>query len=203
MVKLELRLLADLALVGFPNAGKSTFLSKVTAANPKIANYPFTTLEPNLGIMQLQKGAQEIVVADIPGLIEGANQGKGLGHDFLRHIENCQALMYVLFLEESVIFDQALSAKDKSQLLWEQYQNLNNELKQHNPQLLEKPYLVTLNKADLYSQAEIEQFQADFAKHKITLLVFSAITGGGLSAVVKNIEKLFLITKTSLSSKNY
>ncbi|HPK08621.1 MAG TPA: GTPase ObgE [Candidatus Woesebacteria bacterium] len=203
LVKLELRLLADLALVGFPNAGKSTFLSKVTAANPKIANYPFTTLEPNLGIMQLQKGAQEIVVADIPGLIEGANQGKGLGHDFLRHIENCQALMYVLFLEESVIFDQALSAKDKSQLLWEQYQNLNNELKQHNPQLLEKPYLVTLNKADLYSQAEIEQFQADFAKHKITLLVFSAITGDGLTKVVKNIEKLFLITKTSLSSKNY
>lgn len=191
LVKLELKLLADLALVGFPNAGKSTFLSKVTAATPKIANYPFTTLEPNLGVMQLKKNTQEIMVADIPGLIEGANQGKGLGHDFLRHIENCQALMYVLFLEESQVFDQSLSIQDKSQLLWKQYQDLNNELKQHNLQLLKKPYLLTLNKADLYSEEEIKQFAADFKKHKEALLVFSAITGEGLSEVVKNIEKLF------------
>jgi GTP-binding protein len=191
LVKLELRLLADLALVGFPNAGKSTFLSKVTAANPKIANYPFTTLEPNLGIMQLKKNTQEIVVADIPGLIEGASQGKGLGHDFLRHIENCQALMYVLYLEESQIFDESLSIKKKSELLWKQYQNLLTELKEHSSQLLEKPYLLTLNKADLYSEAEIKQFQVDFKKKKETLLVFSAITGKGMPAVVRRIEKLF------------
>jgi GTP-binding protein len=141
--------------------------------------------------MQLKKNTQEIMVADIPGLIEGANQGKGLGHDFLRHIENCQALMYVLFLEESQIFDQSLSIQDKSQLLWKQYQDLNNELKQHNLQLLKKPYLLTLNKADLYSEEEIKQFAADFKKHKEALLVFSAITGEGLSGVVKKIEKLF------------
>jgi len=191
LVKLELKLLADLALVGLPNAGKSTFLSKVTAANPKIANYPFTTLEPNLGIMSLKKNTQEIVVADIPGLIEGANQGKGLGHDFLRHIENCQALMYVLFLEEAVVFDHDLSAKDKSQLLWQQYQALTNELQQHNHQLLEKPSVTTLNKIDLYSPEDIAQFAADFKKKKISLLPFSGITGQGLSAISKKIEKLF------------
>jgi len=181
----------NLALVGFPNAGKSTFLSKVTAATPKIASYPFTTLEPNLGIMQLKKDTQEIVVADIPGLIEGASQGKGLGHDFLRHIENCQALMYVLFLDESVVFNQALSAKEKSQLLWQQFQALNKELEQHNAQLLEKPKLVTLNKADLYDQKDVVAFEAEFKKQKIKLLVFSAITGDGLPVVIKAIEKLF------------
>jgi GTP-binding protein len=105
LVQLELKLLADLGLVGFPNAGKSTFLSKVTKANPKIANYPFTTIEPNLGIMSLGQGhgKEEVIVADIPGLIEGASQGKGLGLDFLRHIENCQTLMFVLYLDEGVI----------------------------------------------------------------------------------------------------
>lgn len=192
LVKLELKLLADLALVGFPNAGKSTFLSKVTAANPKIASYPFTTLEPNLGIMQLKKINQEIVLADIPGLIEGASQGKGLGHDFLRHIENCQALMYVLFLEEVVIFDQNLSLKQKSQLLWKQYQNLVLELEQHNPQLLKKPSVVVLNKIDLYDEKAVAKFQADFKKHKIKLLSLSAITGDGLQPVINSIEQLFL-----------
>jgi GTPase len=191
LVKLELKLLADLALVGFPNAGKSTFLSKITAANPKIANYPFTTLEPNLGIMKMKKFSQEIVVADIPGLIEGASQGKGLGHDFLRHIENCQALMYLLFLEESIVFDQSLSIADKSELLLQQYQNLNIELKQHNADLLKKPSIVTINKIDLYSSEEIEAFKSAFAKEKIELSVFSAITGDGLKDVVKAIEKLF------------
>jgi GTP-binding protein len=191
LVKLELKLLADLALVGFPNAGKSTFLSKVTAANPKIANYPFTTLEPNLGIMAL-KSAQEIVVADIPGLIEGASQGKGLGHDFLRHIENCQALMYLLFLEETVVFDQTLKIQDKSQLLIKQYRALQTELKEHNPQLLKKPALVSLNKADLYSSEEIKEFQTVFNKEKIQLLVFSAITGEGLTEVTDKIEQLFV-----------
>jgi GTPase len=191
LVKIELKLLADLALVGFPNAGKSTFLSKVTAANPKIASYPFTTLEPNLGIMQLKKNTQEIIVADIPGLIEGASQGRGLGHDFLRHIENCQALMYVLFLEESQIFDQSLSNKKKSDLLWKQYQDLTLELKQHDPQLLNKAFIVTLNKTDLYSPEEIKQFRTDFKKEKVSLLIFSAITGEGLPAVHKAIESLF------------
>jgi GTP-binding protein len=191
LVKLELKLLADLALVGFPNAGKSTFLSKVTAANPKIASYPFTTLEPNLGIMRLKKLTQEVVVADVPGLIEGASQGKGLGHDFLRHIENCQALMYLLFLEEGIVFNQNLPIKNKSELLWQQYESLNLELKQHSVDLLKKPSVVTLNKADLYSPEEIKAFEAIFEKQKLKLLVFSAITGDGLPAIVKAIEKLF------------
>jgi len=191
LIKLELKLLADLALVGFPNAGKSTFLSKVTAANPKIASYPFTTLEPNLGIMQVKKSTQEVVVADVPGLIEGASRGKGLGHDFLRHIENCQALMYLLFLEESTVFDQSLSIEDKSQLLWKQYESLNLELKQHSDDLLKKPSIVTINKVDLYSSEEVEAFKLAFKKQNVELLVFSAITGEGLQDIMKAIEKLF------------
>jgi GTP-binding protein len=138
------------------------------------------------------KSAQEIVVADIPGLIEGASQGKGLGHDFLRHIENCQALMYLLFLEETVVFDQTLKIQDKSQLLIKQYRALRTELKEHNPQLLKKPALVSLNKADLYSSEEIKEFQAAFKKEKIQLLVFSAITGEGLTEVTDKIEQLFV-----------
>lgn len=191
LVKIELKLLADLALVGFPNAGKSTFLSKVTAANPKIANYPFTTLEPNLGIMEFKKLGKEIVLADIPGLIEGASEGKGLGHDFLRHIENCQSLMYILFLEESTIFDQSLSSNAKSQKLWQQYQHLVLELKKHNPDLIKKPSLVTLNKADLYGAEDIESFKKTFGEQDIELVVFSAITGENLAVVLKNIKKLF------------
>ena len=140
----------------------------------------------------LKKINQEIVLADIPGLIEGASQGKGLGHDFLRHIENCQALMYVLFLEEEIIFNQELSLVEKSQLLWKQYQNLVLELEQHNPQLLKKPSVVVLNKIDLYDEKAVAKFQADFKKHKIKLLSLSAITGDGLQPVINSIEQLFL-----------
>jgi GTP-binding protein len=131
------------------------------------------------------------VVADIPGLIKGASQGKGLGHDFLRHIENCQALMYVLFLEENIVFDTSLSLEDKSQLLWDQYQSLNLELSQHDVGLLKKPNIVTLNKTDLYSPEEIEIFKKAFKKQKIDLLGFSAITGQGLENIVEAVEKLF------------
>ena len=119
VVVLEQLLLADIGLVGFPNAGKSTLVSVLTSAQPKVGNYPFTTLEPHLGVMNLHD--QEVVVADIPGLIEGASEGKGLGHAFLRHVEHCRVLLYVLALSETVIFDEELSKVAKAKTLYQQF----------------------------------------------------------------------------------
>ncbi len=177
---LELRLLADLGLVGLPNAGKSTLLSRLTKAHPKIANYPFTTLEPNLGVLASSEKNKELVVADIPGLIEGASQGKGLGDRFLRHIENCQALLYVLFLEEHLVFDSEISVKEKVERLWQQYLQLKKELAEHHKFLLNKPYLVSLNKIDLYPDKLEKAIKAKFKREQEELLLFSGVTGEGL-----------------------
>jgi len=187
LVQLELKLLADVGLVGFPNAGKSTFLSKVTKANPKIANYPFTTIEPNLGIMYLgaDQGKEELIIADIPGLIEGAYQGKGLGLDFLRHIENCQSLMFVLYLDEAVVFDGSLSEQEKAELLWQQYQQLKNELGNYDQELLRKRSLLTVNKVDLYTSSQIDAFRSYFIDKDINLIFFSAVTGEGIGELKK------------------
>ncbi len=182
-VILELKLLADLGLVGLPNAGKSTLLSRLTKAHPKIANYPFTTIEPNLGVMTSRDGQRELVVADVPGLIEGASQGKGLGDRFLRHIENCQALMYVLFLEEALVFDEDTSDQEKARQLYEQYQLLQDELEAYQPDLLEKSSLVTVNKKDLYFDELIDEILAFFEKYNITPIFFSGVTGDGLDEV--------------------
>lgn len=191
LVEFELKLLADVGLVGFPNAGKSTFLSKVTRANPKIANYPFTTIEPNLGIMYLGPGQEkeELVIADIPGLIEGASEGKGLGLDFLRHIENCQRLMYVLYLDEAVAFDDGQSDIHKARLLWQQYEQLRQELHNYKPQLLEKPAIVTLNKIDLYTNQQIELFRSHFIDKDVNLIFFSTVTGQGLVEIKKALSE--------------
>ena len=134
-LNLELKLMADVALVGFPNAGKSTFISAVSAARPKIADYPFTTLEPNLGVVRV--GEREMVIADIPGLIEGASEGKGLGHDFLRHIERARVLL--------VLIDLA-SAEERDPRYQEEA--LLHELGNYEPDLLERPRLVVGTKAD-------------------------------------------------------
>lgn len=191
LVQLELKLLADLGLVGFPNAGKSTFLSKVTKANPKIANYPFTTIEPNLGIMYLGsgQGKEELVIADIPGLIEGASAGKGLGLDFLRHIENCQALMFILYLDESVIFDENVSDQQKAELLWQQYEQLKKELGDYSSKLLEKTSLLTVNKIDLYTAKQIDIFRSYFIDKDMNVIFFSTVTNEGLAEVKKAINK--------------
>lgn len=193
LVHLELKLLADLGLVGFPNAGKSTFLSKVTKANPKIANYPFTTIEPNLGIMYLGsgRGKEELVIADIPGLIEGASEGKGLGLDFLRHIENCQILMFILYLDESVIFDETLTDKKKSLMLWQQYEQLKKELGNYSSKLLEKPSILTVNKIDLYTAKQIDIFRSYFNDKDMNVIFFSTVTNEGLEEVKKTIVKTF------------
>jgi len=164
-------------LVGFPNAGKSTLLSKITRANPKIASYPFTTLEPNLGIMSLfgegrgnKSGKKEIVVADIPGLIEGASEGRGLGLDFLRHVENCSVLMFVLYLDESVVFDESISNNEKAQRVLKQYQDLQTELTNYHPDLPKKPYILTLNKIDIYSPELIDAIRSLFKQQNMVLI---------------------------------
>jgi GTP-binding protein len=135
--ELELKTIADVGLVGFPNAGKSTLISKITHAHPKIAPYPFTTLSPNVGILDFADYGR-VRVADIPGLIEGAHTGKGLGHEFLRHIERCRLLL--------VLLDMAGVDGRKP---WDDFTQLLSELERHNPLLLEKPRLIVANKLDL------------------------------------------------------
>jgi len=190
-VILELRLLADLGLVGLPNAGKSTLLARLTKARPKIANYPFTTIEPNLGVLVSRDGSRELVVADIPGLIEGASQGKGLGDRFLRHLQNCQTLLYVLFLDEAIVFDESLSWSQKAALVFMQYQLLQRELGTHHQELLHKPSVVAINKLDLYPQELVEALMVFFKQKQTNVYLFSGMTGKGLDRVS---DQLFQMT---------
>lgn len=179
-VLLEMRLIADVGLVGYPNAGKSTLLSIVTRANPKIANYPFTTLEPNLGVMFSEEGeGQDIVMADIPGLIEGASEGKGLGYEFLRHVQASRVLLYVLSLDEAEIFSKE-SDTEKAKKLWLQYQVLVDELKNYDVSLIDKPVLVSLSKSDLYSPELTKTIVTHFRGHDVEILPFSAVTRSGI-----------------------
>ena len=165
----ELKLLADAALVGFPNAGKSTLISRVSAARPKIADYPFTTLEPNLGVVSIAD--REFVFADIPGLIEGAAAGKGLGHEFLRHVERARAL--VILLDPSPL---------QTENLLRQYDVLIDELARHSVELAERPRVIAVNKGDLPDVAH----EADALESAIEKPVYaiSAITGAGLEPLL-------------------
>ncbi len=148
-LKLELKLIADVGLVGLPNAGKSTLLSRLSRANPKIAAYPFTTLQPNLGVVYLDYD-KSFIVADIPGLIEGAHSGTGLGIRFLKHIERTKCLLFMIDIFEEEPFNS--------------YQILKNELLQYSEKLLEKPYFISLNKIDLLSKEEINEKKDIFQK---------------------------------------
>ena len=161
---LELKLLADVGLVGFPNAGKSTLLSTITAAKPKIASYAFTTLEPNLGIVNYYDG-RSFVLADIPGIIEGAHEGKGIGIRFLRHIERNSVLLFMVSVEEE---DIAAS-----------YKTLLNELKQYNPELLTKQRVLAITKCDLIDK-DIEKEIRPHLPRKIPHVFISSSTGEGL-----------------------
>lgn len=168
-LRLELKMLADVGLVGFPNAGKSTLLSKLTQAHPKIANYPFTTLLPNLGAMYLDENST-CTVADLPGLIEGAHQGKGLGTQFLRHIERTRVLVFVI---------DASTANARQEL-----KVLKNELMSYNPGLADKPQLLVYNKTDLLKK-----------KPKTAGIYVSALNGDGLEELRKKIASLYLKSK--------
>ena len=161
---LELKVLADVGLVGFPNAGKSTLLSVVSAAKPKIADYAFTTLEPNLGIVEVRNG-HSFVMADIPGIIEGAHEGKGIGTRFLRHIERNSVLLFMV-------------AADSDNIA-EAYEVLLGELTQYNPELLDKQRILAVTKCDMLDEELIEQMKAELPKD-IECLFISSVTGLGI-----------------------
>lgn len=161
---LELKVLADVGLVGFPNAGKSTLLSVLTAAKPKIADYPFTTLKPNLGIVNY-RDFKSFVIADIPGIIEGAAEGKGLGHRFLRHIERNSTLLFLVAAN--------------SENIKKEYEILLNELKLHNPELLDKSRLLAVTKTDLVEEKELTKIKKKLPKD-IPHVFISSIAQKGL-----------------------
>ena len=174
-VRLELKLLADVGLLGYPNVGKSTFISRVSRARPKVADYPFTTLVPNLGVVRLSD-ERTFVIADIPGLIEGASEGAGLGHQFLRHVERCRALLHIV----DATFT---TGPDRSPLA--DYRVINAELAHYAPELADKPQVVALNKADALPPEEIAAIRAAFADAGIELHVMSAATGEGTTPVLE------------------
>lgn len=174
LIQLELKLLADVGLVGFPNAGKSTLISRISAAKPKIADYPFTTLIPNLGIVRYQE-YKSFVVADMPGLIEGAHQGKGLGIEFLKHIERTRVLVFLL---------ECTSEDPK-----EQYTTLLNELELFNKEMLKKPQVIALTKMDL-ADAPIRAMVKKLKFKKGTPVVaISSVAGEGVSDLLDAVWK--------------
>lgn len=178
-LRLELKLLADVGLLGYPSVGKSTFISKVSKARPKIADYPFTTLVPNLGVVRLDTERQ-MVIADIPGLIEGASDGAGLGHQFLRHVERTRVLIHIL---EASVF----TGPERDPL--GDFERINTELAKYAPELANKPQIVVLNKIDLTETREaLDEIRAAFdeahGKGKVELIGMSSVTGEGIDAVL-------------------
>lgn len=186
-VWLELKLIADVGLVGFPNAGKSTLLSRVTAARPKIADYPFTTLSPNLGVVEID-GVEPFVLADIPGLISGAHQGVGLGHDFLRHVERTAMLIHVV---------DAAGADGRDPV--EDYQQINRELELYNPRLAQLPQVVAANKMDLPQAKEgFEALQREIGKGKV--FPISAVTGEGVRELFLAVAEMLKEARRALQA---
>lgn len=176
-VRMELKLVADVGLIGFPNVGKSTFLAAISAAKPKIADFPFTTLTPNLGVVDVH-GGQSFVAADIPGLIEGAHEGKGLGHRFLRHVERTRLLVHII----------DIAAIDGRNPL-EDYRQINQELANFNPRLAELPQIVALNKIDLLAdQQPVDEFRESL--EGVEVWEISAATGRGKESLVFRIAQL-------------
>jgi GTPase len=188
LVVLELQLLADVGLVGFPNAGKSTFLSRVTRANPKIANYPFTTLEPQLGVMRLVN-EREVVVADLPGIIEGAHEGKGLGLAFLRHIAACKVLVFVLS-PQTESGELLTDAAELVTWLESQYHKLRAEITEYRAELAEKPFLTVISKCDLLDAELVDAAIAGLQSGVGEVLSMSAATGVGMNELSQRLGTL-------------
>lgn len=193
-VVLELKMIADVGLLGFPNVGKSTFLSVVTKAKPKIANYHFTTLTPNLGVVQNNYG-ESFVLADIPGLIEGAAEGVGLGHDFLRHVERTKVLIHIVDIS-------GVEGRDAL----DDFEKINLELKMYNEKLSTRPQVVVANKCDmLYDDEIFENFKAELEKRGYKVFKMSAITRQGIddvinyvSTLLNEVEEIELITEDEM-----
>ena len=180
-VLLELKVIADVGLVGFPNVGKSTLLSRVTNAQPKIANYHFTTLSPNLGVVDMENGFG-FVIADIPGLIEGASEGIGLGHEFLRHVERTKVLIHMVDAAGTEGRDPIADIKA-----------INKELEAYNPELLKKPQVIAANKIDAIYEGEndiIASLKAEFEQEKIKVFPISAVSGQGLKELLYHVKGL-------------
>lgn len=177
-VVLELKLLADVGLVGFPNVGKSSIISVVSAAKPEIANYHFTTITPVLGVVK--RGEKSFVMADIPGLIEGASEGVGLGHEFLRHVERCRLIVHVVDVS-------GIEGRDPK----EDFEKINHELANFSEELAERPQIVAANKCDLASDEQIAEFEEFIKKKGLLMFRVSAATTDGLDALIDAvIEKL-------------
>jgi len=174
-LRLELKLLADVGLLGYPNVGKSTFISRVSRARPKVADYPFTTLVPNLGVVRLSDD-RTFVIADIPGLIEGASEGAGLGHQFLRHVERCRVLLHIV--EATFTTGPERSPK-------EDFDVINRELARYAPDLAKKPQVVVLNKVDAIDPKDVDEYRKEFAAVGIELHAMSAATGDGTQKVLE------------------
>jgi GTP-binding protein len=170
---LKLKILSDVGLIGLPNAGKSTFLSIATNAKPKIADYPFTTLEPQLGVVKIDNF--EFVIADLPGLIEGASEGKGLGDRFLKHTERCNVLLHLIDINENVI---------------ENYKLIRNELKKYNKELVGKVEVVALTKVETLPEKDVLKIQKQLqSKTKSKVLVISSVARKGIEEVLRELKK--------------
>ncbi|MBB2182936.1 GTPase ObgE [Lachnospiraceae bacterium MD1] len=180
-VILELKVIADVGLVGFPNVGKSTFLSRVTNARPKIGNYHFTTLSPNLGVVDLEGGG--FVIADIPGLIEGASEGLGLGHEFLRHIERTKVIIHLV---------DAASTEGRDPL--EDINKINSELIAYNPELAQRPQVIAANKLDVLTEEEevaiIKKLKEAFEPQGIPVFAISAVSGKGIKELLYHVKDM-------------
>lgn len=175
---IELRLIADVGIIGYPNVGKSTFLSAVSQARPKVADYPFTTIKPALGVVEV--GERTFVVAEIPGLIDGAHLGKGLGHDFLRHAERTRVLIHLLDGSAGSILDNM----DK----------LNQELAWYKPELAQKPQVVAVNKIDLPQvQQRLPEIKREFSARDIKVFFISAMAGEGISELMAAVAELLQV----------
>ena len=174
-VTLELKLIADVGLIGFPNVGKSTLISTISSAKPKIANYHFTTLSPVLGVVRVDEEAS-FVAADIPGIIEGASEGVGLGHDFLRHVERCRLLLHVVDVSGSEGRDPI-----------EDFKLINNELVNFSEELSKRPQIAVANKTDIATEEDIQRFREFCEEQGIELFVISAATRRGLDGLVQTV----------------
>ena len=172
---LRLKILADIGLVGSPNAGKSSLLRKISAAKPKVADYPFTTLEPKLGVVRADD--DEVVVADIPGLLSGAHKGNGLGFQFLKHIERCKSIIHLIDITNEDIFNE--------------YKIICEELDKYDQSIKEKRKIIALNKCDLKTDSEIKEIKKDFEnKSEENIFMISAISGYGIEKLTNQILKI-------------
>ncbi len=193
-VLLELKMLADVGLIGFPNVGKSSILSRISAAKPKIADYHFTTLSPNLGVVRTgdEKG---FVAADIPGLIEGAADGAGLGHEFLRHVERCRLLIHVVDISQ-------LEGRDAI----EDIKQINSELQRYSPELATRPQIIVANKSDMINEdyVDLEAFERFVDDNEWEMIYVSAVTGENLDEMVQRVaERLKLLPPLTIYESDY